>query len=209
VQSGGDTDDSDEYEFEQENSRDATTTSPSVFASYEHELQETSPSSSPVSSYVSFSSSSTPGFIATPPAANIPPRSRSNHPENTLDSHPSVKRRTQAPDSNYLHPMWAIPMVTITTASQTTLPRFNDISSTAHEHPVQPIRIPPPPVPTSNPSTRHHTARLKRLRPQTAPNSPLSAPVFPTPPPLPHAPKVGKASSGFKSRLRSLIGRTG
>lgn len=179
------------------------------------ELQETSSSLSSVSSYVSFTSVSSPGSISIPPTQDTknPPCSPSSRPEGIVSSHASVKRE---PNSDYLHPMWTVPMATITTTSASS--RINDISSTIHEPPVQPTFIaataaPPPaslPVPTlKTPSTRPNTTRLKRPRPQTAPSSPsLSSPVFPTPSvESPHAQKVGVRSSGFKSMFRNLIGR--
>lgn len=186
--------------------RDEATTAPP-------ELQETSSSLSSVSSYVSFTSVSSPGSIPTTQDIKNPPCSPCSRPEAIISSHASVK---QAPNSDYLHPMWTVPMATITATSASS--RINDISPTIHEPPVQPTFIaanaaPPPapiPVPTlKTPSTRPHTARLKRLRPQTAPSSPsLSGPVFPTPSvESPHAQKVGVRSSGFKSMFRNLVGR--
>ncbi|OAX34774.1 hypothetical protein K503DRAFT_419802 [Rhizopogon vinicolor AM-OR11-026] len=193
-------------EIQEENLRDETTTPPPAVASHEHEPQETSSSISSVSSYVSFSSVSTPGFIPTAQDTKhlLSPRSR---PEAILDSHTSIKQRTQAPDSNYLHPMWMIPMTTITATSATS--PINEISPAVHESPVRPTFITAtPPAPTSKtPSARPHTTRLKRPRPQTAPSSP-SLPVFPTPPSV-KLPRAHKAPSGFKSLFRSLMGRAG
>lgn len=184
---------------------EATTASP--------ELQETSSSISSVSSYVSFTSVSSPGSTPTTQDTKNPPYSPCSRPEAIISSHASVKR---APDSDYLHPMWTVPMATITATSASS--RINDISPKIHEPPVQPTFIaataaPPPvplPVPTlKTPSTRPNTTRLKRPRPQTAPSSPsLSGPVFPTSSvESPHAQKVGVRSSGFKSMFRNLVGR--
>lgn len=162
-------------------------------ASRDQELQESSSSFCTVTSYASFSSYATSGSV---PAA----LDARNAPGSLYDYN-------QAPDPN-VHPMWTVPMVTVTAAP---LPRAKEISPMPHEHHVQPsfLAVPVPvrvPVPTSR-----STARLKRPRPhprpQTAPASP-TAPHCPTPL-TSKSPRAAGASSGFKSILRSLLGRSG
>lgn len=160
-------------------------------ASHDQELQESSSSFCTVTSYASLASYATSGSApAAIDARNVPG---------------SFCDRDQAPDPN-VHPMWTVPMVTITAASPSAPPlRAKEISPTVHNPHVRPSFLAVPvPVPTSR-----STARLKRPRPrpQTAPASP-TAPHFPTSP-TSKSPRATGASSGFKSMLRSLLGRAG
>ncbi|KAG1888216.1 hypothetical protein F4604DRAFT_1916138 [Suillus subluteus] len=185
---------SDSDSDQQDNSRHA----PKTFvdppnASRDQELQESSSSFGTATSYASFSSYATSGSI---PAA----LDARNAPGSLYDY-------SQAPGPN-VHPMWTVPMVTVTA---TPPPRAKEISPMLHEPHVQPssLAVPVParvPVPTTR-----STARLKRPRPhprpQTAPASP-TAPHSPTPP-TSKSPRAPRASSGFKSILRNLLGRSG
>ncbi|KAG2134140.1 hypothetical protein DEU56DRAFT_981459 [Suillus clintonianus] len=194
AQSGSDAD-IDESATQQENLIDASKTfvdPPS--ASHDQELQDSSSSSFiTVSSYASFTSYST--SVSVPAALDA-----RNAPG-------FLKHRDQALDPN-AHPMWTVPMVTVTAASPTTpLPHTTETSPTLHEPSVRPSFLA---VPVHVPTSRS-TARLKRPRPrprpQTAPGSP-TAPHFPTPPSS-KSPRAAGTSSGFKSVLRSLLGRAG
>ncbi|KAG1773593.1 hypothetical protein EV702DRAFT_1200909 [Suillus placidus] len=160
-------------------------------ASHDQELQESSSSFCTVTSYASFASYTTSG--SAPAALDV-----RNAPGSFYD-------RNQALDPN-VHPMWSVPMVTITAASPMAPPsRAEEISPILQEPHVRPSFLAVPvPVPISR-----STARLKRPRPrpQTAPASP-TAPHFPTPP-TSKSPRAAGASSGFKSIFRSLLGRAG
>ncbi|KAG1743710.1 uncharacterized protein EDB91DRAFT_1125534 [Suillus paluster] len=182
--------DSDESVVQREGSRDASATfiGPPP-ASYDQEMPESS-SFSTASSYVSFTSD----FYI---------RLYAQSPEVTLGSHALLKYSDQAPDPN-LHPMWTVPMVTITPASPTTpAPGITEIPPTLREPPVRLILTPAPaPVPTPK-----STARLKRPRPRTAPASPTASTL-----PSAKSSRTQKAtgnSSGFKSMFRNLFGRAG
>jgi hypothetical protein len=160
--------------------------------SHDQELQESSSSFCTVTSYASLASYTTSGSApAVLDARNALGGSFCDH--------------DQAPDPN-VHPMWTVPMVTITAASPTAAPmRAKEISPMLHNPHVQPSFLAvPAPVPTSR-----STARLRRPRPrpQTAPASP-TAPHFPTSP-TSKSPRATGASSGLKSMFRSLLGRVG
>ncbi|KAG2159235.1 uncharacterized protein EDB93DRAFT_1245051 [Suillus bovinus] len=157
-------------------------------ASHDQESQPSSSSFCTVTSYASFASYGTSGSA---PAA--------------LDTRNGFHGQDQAPDPN-VHPMWTVPMVTITAASPTVpAPRAKEISPVIPSPLVKPSFLAVPiPVPTPKP-----TARLKRPRPrpQTAPASP-TVPHFPTPP-TPKSPRAAGASSRFKSIFRTLLNRAG
>ncbi|KAG0693587.1 hypothetical protein DFH29DRAFT_963781, partial [Suillus ampliporus] len=164
--------DTDESVIQQEHSRDASTTfADPPAASHDQELQESLSSSSTACSYASFSSVSTSGSVPDHlHAKNTQSPCSPCDPEATLGSHVLLKHHDEVSDPNF-HPMWTVPMVTITTASPTAPPRITEIPPTLHERPVRSILIPAPaPVPISK-----RTARLKRARPQTAPASPTGA----------------------------------
>ena len=169
IKLGGDID-SDQSEVQQEKSRDetTTTTTPPIIASRDDDHELREASS--LSSVSSYVSF---------PSISTAAGSISNVPDGKV--------------SGYLHPMWTVPMLTAAAAPQTALPA----SPTVREPPVRPTVIPPAPA-SKIPSTRPHTARLKRPRPQTAPSSPKPAVFSP-----------GMPSSGFKSILRNLVGRAG
>lgn len=157
-------------------------------ASRDQELQESSSSFCTITSYASFSSFATSG------------------------SAPAVLDARNAPNSSYnceqaldpnVHPMWTVPMVTITATSLTAPPaRVKEIPPVHHEPRVEPCALAVPVrVPTSRP-----TARLKRPRPrpQTAPTASQSRA-----PPTLKSPRATGGSSRFKSIFCSLLGRTG
>ncbi|KAG2749718.1 hypothetical protein P692DRAFT_20856948 [Suillus brevipes Sb2] len=158
-------------------------------APHDQELQESSSSFCTITSYASLASYTTSGSA---PAA--------------LDARNAPGcDRDQAPDPN-VHPMWTVPMVTVTAASPSVPPLLaKEIPPILHNPHARPSLLAVPvPVPASR-----STARLKRPRPrpQTAPASP-TAPHFPTSPTM-KSPRATGASSGFKSMLRSLLGRAG
>ncbi|KIK44714.1 hypothetical protein CY34DRAFT_783964 [Suillus luteus UH-Slu-Lm8-n1] len=159
-------------------------------ASHDQELQESSSSFCTVTSYASLASYATSG--------SAPALDATNAPDSFCD-------RDQVPDSN-VHPMWTVPMVTVTAASSSAPPlRAKEIPPILHNPHARPSFLAVPvPVPASR-----STARLKRPRPrpQTAPASP-TAPHFPISPTT-KSPRATGASSGFKSMLRSLLGRAG
>ncbi|KAG1752060.1 hypothetical protein EDB19DRAFT_1671634 [Suillus lakei] len=171
-----------------------------VNASHDQELQESSSSFCTVSSYASFTSYATSGSAPAVLDAKNAPGSLCDQ-EAIPGPHALLKHCDQVPDPN-VHPMWTVPMVTITAASPTAPPpRAKEISLTLHEPSIRPSFLAVPvPVPTSK-----STARLKRPRPrpQTAPASP-TVPNFPAS----KSPRAAGVSSGFKSVFRSLLGRT-
>ncbi|KAG1763795.1 hypothetical protein EDD22DRAFT_885974 [Suillus occidentalis] len=160
-------------------------------ASHDQELQESSSSFCTVTSYASVASYATSGSAPAVLDATNAPGSFCDH--------------DQVPDPD-VHPMWTVPMVTITAASPCAPPlRAKEIPPVLHNPHARPSYLA---VPVSVPASRS-TARLKRPRPrpQTAPASP-TAPHFPTSPTT-KSPRATGASSGFKSMLRSLLGRAG
>lgn len=187
---------SDTVSDQQDDSKRASKTSNPPNTSHDQELQESSSSFCTVTSYASFSSYATSGSAS----AALDAR---NAPGPSYDC-------DQALDPN-VHPMWTVPMVTITAASQTAPPlRAKEISPIPHQPHVQPSSLAAPvPILTSR-----STARLKRPRPHPHPPRPQTAPASPTVPhsttaPTSKSPRAAGASSGFKSIFRSLLGRTG
>ncbi|KAG2057941.1 hypothetical protein BDR06DRAFT_951030 [Suillus hirtellus] len=181
---------SDNDSDQQDNSRHASTTfvdPPN--ASHDQEVQASSSSFCTVTSYASFTSYATSGSVPT-----------------ALDTKNTFRHHDQAPDPN-VHPMWTVPMVTITAASPIIPPpRAKETSPILHEPHVGPSFLAVPvPIPTPRP-----TARLKRPRPrprpQTAPASP-TVPHFPIP--TSKSPRTAGASSRFKSIFRNILSRAG
>ncbi|KAG2352543.1 hypothetical protein BDR07DRAFT_1498094 [Suillus spraguei] len=181
---------SDTESDQQDISRRASKTFVDPSASRDQEVQESSSSFCTITSYASFSSFATSGSAPAVLDAKNAPNSSCNC--------------DQALDRN-VHPMWTVPMVTITATSLTAPPpRAKEIPPVVQEPQVAacslavPVRVP----------TSRRTARLKRphphARPQTAPTTSQS----PTPP-TSKSPRATRTSSKFKSIFCSLLGRTG